>query len=414
MRSLISYTVVLGLIFLVCFPLSGESLSLTLEESYFEIDNDWAKVERWRDDSPLFAPEDYPQDGRGNQDGQRLTFFNQVLQPDSNTFLLYYGTNYETNSETVPVLLVHGANDNADRAWANPNDLGSYGCGSITCPATGLMQYLDSRGYKVFALSFPHKQGDNYYWAEQIADAIAIVKNVTGQNQVDVIGWSKGAFASRMYASSVKKVQGTSYANDIRKLILIGNPNEGFDYIFRHGWFHNFSIFPEAGGSVNAPAPHSKMMLYGIWVEHPELSIYDTPAGNYFPGQRQMLSKWINNYPLPIYEQDWYTTYHGGWGFYTYGKGIDQAISEGSLVQTIISAGIPAAIETYLLSGCYNIIPGIHYEHTGPSDGVVFIDSAASVSGIGQVAGNVTLNLNHLQLGWHSDSCKQIHLWLQE
>lgn len=393
---------------------ASATTDIVLEATYTSVENGWVKVERWKDNDPNFSAEDYPPDGRGDQTGQRLTFFDNAARPHSSRFLLYYAPGWDTNPKPYPVLLVHGANDTADRAWANPNELGGFGCGAISCPDTGLMQYLSDRGHQVFAINFPHKQGDNYYWAEQIYDAIQVIKSKTGATQVDVIGWSKGAFAARMYASSVKKSWGTAYANDVRRLILLGNPNGGFDYIFRHGWFHNFSIFPECGGSVNAPAPHTKMICWGLWRNHPELSIYTTSSGNFFPGQKQMLARWDGVYSLPTWEQDWYTTYYGGWGFYTYGLGIDKAMNQGSLVDTIRDAGIPSPVATYLLCGDTNDIPTIHNEHTGPSDGVLFIDSCADSTGIGNVADNVTVDgLNHLKLGWAQSAMAQIYNWLQ-
>ncbi|MFC4766017.1 hypothetical protein [Effusibacillus consociatus] len=75
---------------------------------------------------------------------------------------------------------------------------------------------------------------------------------------------------------------------------------------------------------------------------------------------------------------------------------------------------IPSSIQTYLLSGNQNDIPTIHNEHTGPSDGVVFIDSASSAEGVGNLAGNVTVPLNHLELGWGTEAAEQIHTWLQQ
>lgn len=398
-------------------PLSsvqGSGAKLVLEQTFANVSNGWSKVERWKDNSTLFAAEDYPADGRGDQNGQRLTFFGGVKQPRSSRFLLYYAPQFDTNPVPTPVLLVHGANDNADRAWANPNEAGSHACGASVCPNTGLMQFLAGKGYKVFAINFGHKHGDNYYAAELIHDAISVIKDVTGASKVDVIGWSKGAFASRMYASSVTKAGGTLYADNIRKLILIANPNKGMDFIFRHGWTFNFGIFPACGGKTNAPSPHTQMMCYGLWRHYPELSIYATEHGDFFPGQRQMLAKWADVYPLPLDEQDWYTTYYGGQGFVTSGDGIDAAIRQGSLVNTILGAGIPATIETYLLSGNENAISVIHHEHTGPSDGVVFLQSAASVQGIGNVAGNATVRHNHMELGWTAASANLIGQWLQE
>src|SRR5262245_17069926 len=96
--------------------------TLTREAVFIAVPNGWAKVERWRDPNPGIQQEDFPPSGKGNQDGQRLTFFGNS-QPNSNRFLLYYAPGATTNPKAVPVLLVHGANDNADRAWANPNEL---------------------------------------------------------------------------------------------------------------------------------------------------------------------------------------------------------------------------------------------------------------------------------------------------
>jgi len=89
-------------------------------------------------------------------------------------------------------------------------------------------------------------------------------------------------------------------------------------------------------------------------------------------------------------------------------------MNQGSLVNTIRSAGIPGSVATYLLCGDTNDIPTIHNEHTGPSDGVVFIASCTDTTGIGSVAGNVVMNgLNHLKLGWAEAAMAQINAWLQ-
>ena len=387
--------------------------SKTLEASFSSgIANGWVRVERWKDNDPGFAPEAYPPDGRGDQDGQRLTFFG-VARPSSSRFLLYYAPGWDTGAKPVPVLLVHGANDSADRAWANPNELGGFGCGAASCPSSGLMQYLSGRGYQVFAIGFPHKQGDNRYWAEQLHDAIDVVRSRTGAGAVDVVGWSKGAFAARMYAAGVRFPWGTPYAGDIRRLLLLGNPNQGYDYPFRHGWSHDFSIFPECGGTVNAPAPHTRMVCFGVWRDHPELSIFTTSAGDFFPGQKQMLARFDGVFPLPTAEQDWYTTYYGGQGFYTAGLGIQRAIDQGSLVGTVLAAPTPTSVPVHLLCGGAANIPTIHDEHTGPSDGVVFISSCSSTRSIGTIRGNVLLStVNHLELGWAQPAMAQVETWL--
>ncbi|HZQ26785.1 MAG TPA: alpha/beta fold hydrolase, partial [Acidimicrobiales bacterium] len=257
-------------------PSAHATASLTLEATYTSVANGWVRVERYLDNNTGFTQEQYPPDGRGNQDGQRLTFFGGVTQPFSGRFLLYYAPGWNTNARTVPVLLVHGANDNADRAWANPNESGGFGCGAASCPTTGLMQTLSNDGFRVFAINFAHKQGDNYMHAQSVEDAIQVIRQRLGVTQVDVVGWSMGVMAARMYVSSVKPAWGQAYQGDVRRLVLIGGPNKGYDYPFAHGWAHDFSIWPECGGTVNAPSPHLHMTCFGSYIGHPELSIYTT------------------------------------------------------------------------------------------------------------------------------------------
>jgi hypothetical protein len=386
---------------------------LSREAVFNAVENGWDMVERWTNPNEGFKPEDYSPDGRGNQESQRLIFFDNA-QPASNKFLLYYAPGWDTNREEVPVLLVHGANDNPDRAWANPNNLGSFGCGSLQCPNEGMMQGLSKQGFKVFAIGFPHKQGDNYYWAEQIQDAIEIIKERTGSDVVDIVAWSKGVTASRMYVGDVIQDWGTPYQHDVRKLMLLGGPNGGFDYIFRYGWNHNFGIAAPCGGKTNAPMPHTSMICYGLSWALEEQSIFTTEKGNFYPGQKQMLARWDSVYPVPATSQDWFTTYYGGVGFYTEGLGIDVAIEQGSLIEPIQSATSPEEVQTYMLCGSTPNIPGIPNELSGPSDGVVFIDSCLDEKGVGTVADTAIVFLNHLQLGWGSSSISQVATWLKE
>jgi hypothetical protein len=411
MRRLVIMGMLLLLVVCAGFPVSATS-TRNLEATFTTVSYGWAKVERYLDTGSMFASEDYLPDGRNDQDGQRKTFFG-TGKPFSGRFLLYHAPGWDTGSKPVPVLLVHGANDNADRAWASPNS--GAGCGAASCPATGMMQSLSGKGYRVFAINFPDKQGDNYYWAEQINDAIAIIKTKTGAAQVDVVSWSKGAFAARQFASSVTKPGGTPYAGSIRKLILLGGPNKGMDYTFRHGILPSVGGYPECGVSANGPAAHTTLMCYGILYSHPELSINTTASGNFFPGQKQMLYRWDGVYGLSTSEQDWYTTYYGGWGAVSYSDGINVAINQGSLVTTIRSHGIPASIKTYLYCGGMNDIPVIHNEHTGPSDGLLFTASCSDTVGIGTVSGNVVNNtVNHMKLAWNSTVMTQVESWLMQ
>ncbi|MGA5821274.1 esterase/lipase family protein [Kitasatospora sp. NPDC094028] len=387
--------------------------NLTMEANYTGVANGWDHVERYLDTTPGFQQEQYPPDGRGNQDGQRLTFFGGVKQPFSGRFLLYSAPGWNTGAHQVPVLLVHGANDNPDRAWANPGESGGYGCGAASCPNTGLMQKLAGQGYRVFAIGFAHKQGDNLMQAQEVGDAVALIRAKLGVPQVDLVGWSKGEMSARAYVSSVKPAWGRPYAGDVRKLITLGGPNGGYDYPFAHGWAHDFSIWPQCGGAINAPSPHLHMTCYGTYTAHPEFSF--TPTGGYddYPGQRQMLARWDSVFGLDQTQQDWYTTYYGGQGFSTDGGGIQPAIDAGSLIAPLKQAGVPASVTAYLLAGGTPDILGIYNENRGPSDGVVFVSSALDTTGFGTVGGTALITLaNHLELGWDSAASAQVAGWL--
>lgn len=386
--------------------LRGQS-NLTLEATFTSVANGWVKVERWKDNNPNFTQEAFPPDGRGDQTGQRVTFFGGTARPHSSRFLLYYAPGWDTGSHTTPVLLVHGANQTADLAWANPNDQGDYGCGQAVCPSTGLMQELSARGYRVFAINFPHKNGDGNFWAQQIADALAIIEQATQVSRVDVIAWSKGAFDARRYVSSLVPAWATPYQGDVRRLILLGSPNNGVDGSFRHGWTYTFTVYSECGGGINGPVAHDWMVCFGVWWNHPEW----TYSSSYFPGSGEMLKRWDDVYSLPTNEQDWWTTYYGGWGFYTHSQGIDAYLPL-SLVDPLRTAGVPPDVRVHNLCGSANDIAGLHNEHTGPSDGVVFIASCQDDTGIANPGGDAVLPINHLELGWAASSVSQIDSWL--
>ena len=413
---------------------TGSNLDgLTLEETFDNaIENGWVRVERWKDENTAFIQEDrFSLDQRAHQTGQRLKFFASDPIPHSGRFLLYYAPGWDAPRRPVPVLLAHGANDQADRAWANPGESGDFGCGQSACPDTGLMQDLAEAGFAVFAVSHAHSQGDNYFWSEQIGDAIQIIRDRTGADQVDVIGWSKGVLSTRMYVSSLTEAWGTAYQGDVRRLILLGGPNLGFDYIFRYGTAHDAGIYADYGGKIHAPGPHDELLLFGQWEDRSEYAIFKSAKGDSFRGQLQMLARWDDVYPLTgmannglgayaVFDSD--STYYGegeAMGLTTRGKGIDYAIDQGSLIEPMVAAGIPDSIPTYLVCGDLNLddnsklIPGIPNEIAGPSDGVVFLDSCAAEDGIGNLAEAAILkDVNHLQLGWHPDSVAKIAGWL--
>ena len=394
--------------FLLALISVGSHAEVALEASYTtSINNGWDKVERWRDSNSAFSQESFPTDGRGDQSGQRVTFFGGDATPHSSRFLMYYAPDWDTNTKPTPVLLVHGANQDADQAWANPNEAGAYGCGRATCPTSGLMQALVNDDFKVFAISFPHKNGDGYFWAEQIADAIDIIKRRTGSTEVDVVTWSKSALNGRMYISSVHQSWGTAYQDDVRRFLMLGGPNNGIDLSFRHGLTFTVTAYPQCGGVINGPAAHDRINCFGIWWNGPLW----TYSSAYFPGAAQMLKRWDSTYGLSVLEQDWWTSYYGGWGYYTHSQGIDAYLGA-SLIDTVRNAGTSTDVVVHNLCGNQADIALLHNEHTGPSDGVVFIDSCNDSTGITNDGGSALVRVNHLELGWDTPATTQIKAWL--
>ena len=398
-------TAALGLALIAAPAYAGP---ISLEQTYTSgIANGWVRVERWNDGATGFTQEAFPPDGRGDQSGQRKTFFGNNGTPRSSKFLMYYAPGWDVNSNPAPVLLVQGANQDADLAWANPNEAGSYGCGRRTCPTSSLMQLPSGSGYKVFATNFPHKNGDSYFWAEQIADAIAIVKSRTGAPAVDVIAWSKATTSARMYVSSIRQSWGTSYRGDVRSLVLLGAANNGIDLSFRHGWSYSLTVYPECGGAIDGPVPNDMLVCFGVWTNGSQW----TYGSAYFPGSKQLLKRWDSVYPLGTADQDWYTTYYGGFGFYTHSPGIAAYLGD-SLIDLVRTSPTPAGVLVHNLCGNQPDIALFHNEHTGPSDGVVFIASCRDTVGITNDGGDATVAVNHLELGWDSPSTSQIQQWL--
>ena len=371
------------------------------------VSHGWDSVEHWNDTDPSWPTDHYLSDGRQNQTGEAATLFGSA-QPPGSQFLLYRAPGWQSNAGKA-VLLVMGANDDVDREYSDPAEGGAGTCGVLNCPSTGLMQYLTGAGYRVFAVDFADTQGDNYEWAQTISDALSRVRTETGQSTVDLVSWSKGAFAARMYVAGVAPSWGRGYQGDVAKLVLIGNPNGGLDYTFAHGTEGNPLIYPQCGGTLNGPSPSQSYMCYGISYPQPNLSIDSA----YFTGQRQLLARWDTTFGVDETQDDWYTTYYGGTGYVSTSKGIAAAIGNGSLVATIQSTPVPASVPTYLLCGGSPTLIGFYDENRGPSDGVVFDKSCQATTGIANVAGSTMVTGdNHLMLGWEATAEHAIGAWL--
>lgn len=188
--------------------------------------------------------------------------------PSSGSVLLHYAGAPVAADRTVPVVIVSGAK--VDGTFYN-----------------GLAQNLRSQGFQVYAVTFAHNQDDNRVQAHQLANVLTRVRQLTGASQVDLVAHSKGCVVATVYAApEFRESWMLPYAQDVRRMLLVGGPNGGIDYFHRHPFTDQ--------GATNWP------MVYR--------GDYDLRPEGYWPGQAQMVARWDRQYP----PADGVTYYGGG------------------------------------------------------------------------------------------------------
>lgn len=349
----------------------------------------WAWSEHLFDSDPHFQQAAFGP--RGAQRGSEIVAAFGSDKPHSGSVLLHYAgpPPHGVKKQPHPVVLVHGANKNAD-FWWDPQENGSQ---------KGLPQRLRDQGFEVYAVSFAHPHDDNFVWAEQLANGIERVKQLTGAEQVDLVAHSKGGAPARAYVSDMREPWMTPYRGDVHRLVLVGAANGGLDTSFRHA-NGNLALLAESDSPLlNAPMTwHSTKFMGVLPVDTTDRS-YSNQTTDYWPGQDQLLARWDSKYPIAFWEQDSYTTYHGGEGFVSSSKGIDHYIAQGGhYIERLNRSKIDPKVEVALLAGDNPNIPGIINENTGPSDGLLFVDSALHMPSTDNIKAKAVLHLNHKAL----------------
>jgi len=197
-------------------------------------------------------------------------------RPEARYVALHHGpqTAADTcdDTEHAPVLLVHGALQDAN-VWLFPNgNDGSGGTYDNGTPTTGLVQALESDGRCVYAVTFGNFHGDNYNQAIHVGNAILRIQERHGDEPVDVIAWSKGVLAVDTYLANAPDWTGFGtrlfdqvaaaqaarvphYRDDIRSYTALSGPHKGIDLNFRHP-IHTLTI---ASTAWNAPVGRGPM-----------------------------------------------------------------------------------------------------------------------------------------------------------
>jgi hypothetical protein len=411
----------------------------------------WSAVERYRDvDETLFHQESF-NEGLMWRDADTSPFIATMFgdaTPESGSFLMHRGLNASVATGT-PVLLVHGAGDNGSRAF-------------VTL-ATRLDRSL--RPVFAVTFAHPHGdlflQAEVVADALAVvtaatgSEAVDVVAHSKG-------GIASALYASNhagaTWSDAAYVSAGTRYRGDIRRLVLVATPLGGVDTAYR---WPGLNLFATDADTAVSPTSWTTWFpsTVVVWADQVDLADQDLhPDGaDLFPGQRQLLraqppalpgaTPWLGLYAL---QPDWYTTWHGGLGLVSDSRGIEAAVADGAdLIGQIAAAGVDPAVALYLLAGSSPILPngsdaladgfaalasGVDFaalaldveahgapchpgayelaglesgalvlgEITGPSDGLVFVDSALAaetLTGRGaEVVEDRVVDLSHLDL----------------
>lgn len=311
--------------------------------------------------------------------------------PSARFVLLHYAKGWkEAKPELPPVILIHGAGMSSNHCYADH---------PIEQPYEGLAARLTRSGRAVFALTFSHVHGDNYLQAEQLANVIARVRQVTKAPKVDLVAHSKGGMSARIYLSSAGPKWTTKFRKDVRRYVMLGTPNGGIDVSFAYPNL-NYWILEH-----KSPAPLSWTggYYYGKWIDWTQEHIYgpQTP----FPGQPQMVARFDARYgkTTAAGQFDVETTYEGGRGQVSVSLGIDRVIKDGGdCIATLRKKPIHKSVELAVLAGTNPWIMGLVGERRAPSDGLLLVASALETEpmtkGGARLIRRSLRRFNHLQL----------------
>jgi hypothetical protein len=115
----------------------------------------------------------------------------------------------------------------------------------------------------------------------------------------------------------------------------------------------------------------------------------------------QLLARWDHVHPLPAGESV-QKTYFGGSTTEFDATGIEHYIDQsGHFIDVLQSHPVDPKVPVALLAGSKSDIPLWDNETTGPSDGVIFVESALAAARGSNVVARDVLPLNHLELVWN-------------
>ncbi|QSQ08046.1 hypothetical protein H0A61_00366 [Koleobacter methoxysyntrophicus] len=373
------------------------------------------KVRNW------FPGDIYVEDGQSSS-YEDYNFGSYGHLASNKYFLLGYGPGWQNATKPYPVLLVHGARDDMNRAWAHPWDHQT----PSTIENPGLMQYLSERGYAVFAISFAHTHGNNLIQAQLLADAIEVIKSKTGASKVDIVAHSKGNLAAISYMSSLNQewtdtTWMTDYRGDVRKYIAVASPFKGIDTMFRY-YTANLTVIED---NLNSPVAFWEAYIYYAYRYYKRWDMSHTYKDNFFQGQTQLLHNWVEDpeHPIDFNAESWtagdlnetmYKLYYGGQSLYITSEGIDNVIANpngntgtSNFIAKMNGKGLDPGVDLYVLYGTNQVWDYTWWgypigEKADASDGLLFVASATYVTGVTKRGAKLkdikSFDYNHLDI----------------
>ncbi len=424
-RIALSKVACLGLLLLVlCWPATAGAVLNVVSELSGRDCSPWERTELIADDDAHFIAEPFHLKSRHTHSIVLKAF--GTAKPHSRNFLLHFAPRWDRPRQKVPVLLVHGAGDNACRGFCHPYSFDLPESGTIDKP--GMMQHLVREGFSVFGITFSHPHGDNFLQAQQVANAIARIRELTGSEKVDIVCHSKGAMSVRIYASDLGSEYPeyawlTPFRHDIRKIVFVASPLKGIDTAFRY-YMYNFTVMQQ---KLAAPLGPRSMAWQGMYVDNES-------HNRLFPGQFQMLHNWAND-GIDLSGQSLTADanitckalYNGGVSAMLVSDGIDRAIQEsGNVIDSLCKKGVDPSITCHILAGTDQKIDTLKLfwlelpvgEFADSSDGVLFLKSATYKKGLtargAKVASVKTLNMHHVGVTVRPEALNHISEVLRE
>lgn len=400
----------------------------------------WERVEVYRDAHLGFVKEKILEISKYKNPQVKAVFPNSLYQgdtADSSLMALFYAPGWNTASKT-PILLIPGAADDVFRGWVHPYTFENPDV--IPQDREGFMQKFARAGYPVFAINFSHNHGCNYLQAEQIHNAIEVIKRKTRVQKVHILAHSKGNCSASIYLCGCKTVYPerfgflSPFKRDVDIYVQIGPANKGIDLNFRYYAANITAIAQDA----SAPLCFYRGVVYGVWQDFFDRDTYEenpgVNIGNYFPGQNQLLHNLVDDgldfsvysYTPVDLNMTMHACYYGGNSMFVESYGIEHAIKEGgNTIERLNQRGLDVSVKLVNVYGTDPVLKEIDFVFFKipvgvtdyPSDGAIYVHSAKHIDGLiangARLLAQKGFNKNHVVLAAHQEVFEWVEKQLQ-